>query len=75
MNNVHDEELKKVSGGQDEFHGYKVGPNCIGCGSCISFCPVESIHIEGIEAVINQEECVQCGSCADACPTEAIKWY
>lgn len=49
---------------------------CIGCGSCISVCPVEAISFgEDGKAQINPEICIRCGSCQAVCPVEAIKVY
>jgi ferredoxin len=60
---------------------------CIGCGSCIPYCPVEAISLKDRKgavggsgkkkkkvAVIKLEECVECGVClrSSNCPTEAI---
>lgn len=48
---------------------------CIGCGNCIPYCPVEAISDQGGVAVINFDECVECTSClrfAD-CPVDAIQ--
>lgn len=49
--------------------------SCIGCGQCISYCPMRAIHLtDAGVSEINQDECVECGVClrnAD-CPTDAI---
>lgn len=49
---------------------------CIGCGQCITFCPVDAIfedHENGV-SIINLEKCVECGNCLRQaeCPVEAI---
>lgn len=47
---------------------------CIGCGSCVPYCPVEAISDQGGIAVIDFDECVECTCCirfAD-CPVDAI---
>ena len=48
---------------------------CIGCGICISSCPMKAIHMdEDCCAVIDRDECVECFNCLRIeCPTEAIK--
>lgn len=47
---------------------------CIGCESCVPYCPVEAITVEEDLADVDQDLCVECGVClrASACPTEAI---
>ncbi len=47
---------------------------CIGCGSCISICPVEAIDFDDDgKAKIDPNKCIKCGSCEATCPVEAIK--
>jgi len=47
---------------------------CIGCGSCIPFCPVGCIVEKNGKVSIDHDECVDCGVCkrAEVCPTDAI---
>lgn len=47
---------------------------CIGCGACVSMCPVNAISIsaEG-KAVIDPNKCIKCKTCEDICPVRAIK--
>ncbi len=49
--------------------------SCIGCETCILYCPMEAITLddEGV-AEIDREECVECGVCLRSvnCPTDAI---
>jgi len=48
---------------------------CIGCGICVTSCPVKCIHMqEENYALIDWDECVECYTCLRAqCPTDAIK--
>ena len=46
---------------------------CIGCGTCVKWCPAASINIEGGKAVILQDSCIGCGECTVACKTGAIE--
>lgn len=46
---------------------------CTGCGTCYSFCPMESIEIcvdpkKGIYVPKIQEKCNECGICLKVCP-------
>ncbi|MHA1143674.1 MAG: DUF362 domain-containing protein [Candidatus Helarchaeota archaeon] len=45
---------------------------CVGCGTCVEKCPMETITIEDNLAVIGQEKCIGCGVCAHLCPQGAI---
>lgn len=46
---------------------------CIGCGACMSMCPVGAIHFDDNgKAEINPEICIKCGTCEGVCPVSAI---
>ena len=51
--------------------GYRIGTNCIGCGTCVSVCPQEAID-EGIPFRIRRENCLHCGRCFENCPVQAV---
>lgn len=48
---------------------------CIGCESCVPYCPVGAIAVKDDLADIDQDLCVECGVCfrASVCPVEAIR--
>lgn len=52
---------------------YKIGSECIACGSCAGACPVEAISAGDPTYVINPDLCIECGACAASCPVEAPK--
>ncbi len=49
------------------------GEKCVGCGTCVKYCPVSAIKLnrEG-KAVIDREKCIGCGECIAVCPEGAI---
>ncbi len=46
---------------------------CIGCGSCVPYCPMGCISLDD-KARIDLDECVECGVCfrSKVCPVDAI---
>jgi 2-oxoacid:acceptor oxidoreductase delta subunit (pyruvate/2-ketoisovalerate family) len=56
------------------------GDKCIGCGTCVPFCPEAAIELRAKDkasskkiAAIDYVFCKGCGVCADVCPIKAIK--
>jgi len=51
-----------------------VSDTCIGCGSCVPYCPMEAISLGPEKAEIDQDECVECNACfrSDVCPTDSL---
>jgi len=47
---------------------------CVGCGSCVPFCPMNAIVLQDGQAEIIWDECVECGVCrrVAVCPVDAI---
>ncbi|MFQ6723998.1 MAG: 4Fe-4S binding protein [Clostridia bacterium] len=51
----------------------KVNKNkCLGCGACVSMCPVNAITMKAGKAEINNKKCIKCGTCMQICPVNAI---
>ncbi len=48
-----------------------VSDQCIKCGTCEKFCPVNNITIEGDKPVFGNH-CISCYSCIHRCPVQAI---
>ena len=50
------------------------GDKCIGCESCINWCPMGAIRMGEKTAVIDPEECVECNVCrrVEICPVDAF---
>lgn len=51
---------------------YKKKEECVGCGACISSCPVKCIHMQSDEEgflypVINKKLCINCNLCIETC--------
>jgi pyruvate ferredoxin oxidoreductase delta subunit len=51
---------------------------CIGCGTCVPFCPEATIKLKEYKkdqkpkADVDYEYCKGCGVCAQVCPIKAI---
>jgi pyruvate ferredoxin oxidoreductase delta subunit len=45
---------------------------CIGCTTCVPYCPEATIEIVDKKAEIDFEYCKGCGVCAEVCPVKAI---
>ncbi len=46
---------------------------CVGCGTCVGFCPEGAISIKDGKAVIDYRYCKGCGVCKAVCPMKAIE--
>lgn len=51
---------------------YKIGSDCISCGTCEGGCPVGAISQGDEHYVIDPSACIDCGNCAANCPVGAI---
>jgi ferredoxin len=45
---------------------------CIGCATCVDFCPVHAITMGDGHCRIDPKVCIGCGQCELHCPQEAI---
>ena len=58
---------------------YRITDECILCGACEPECPVEAIHDEEEQSVIDADICVECEGhfdepqCVSVCPTDCIE--
>ena len=46
---------------------------CVGCGACMSECPVDAINIIGdgygvYRSFVNENKCINCNKCVEVCP-------
>ena len=49
----------------------KINTNCIGCGKCVSVCPMNNLFIKDNQAISNKR-CTMCYRCISLCPKKAI---
>jgi uncharacterized Fe-S center protein len=49
----------------------RVTQKCVGCETCLKYCPAMAITKEGERALIG-ETCIGCGECISMCPIRAI---
>ena len=52
----------------------EVADTCIGCSSCIPYCPMGAIRLGDEKAEIDDDECVECNTClrSNTCPTDSL---
>jgi len=41
---------------------------CVGCGSCVNWCPTKALDMKGRKVVFDESKCVRCGICNKVCP-------
>lgn len=52
---------------------YQIDANmCVGCGACVSTCPVSAIEPKDSKYTIKSDICISCGACVGSCPVTAI---
>lgn len=49
------------------------GPNCTGCGTCVTGCPAGAISIVDGHAITDLKSCVHCYCCHELCPERAVE--
>ena len=65
--------LVACNGGCHVQEGQSCENGCIGCGICVSFCPLQAIAInENGVAEVDEAKCVACGKCVRECPKQVI---
>jgi len=47
---------------------------CTGCQTCIKWCPVDAISMQGDVAWIDSKTCIGCGECITVCRFNAVKF-
>lgn len=48
---------------------------CVGCGTCVPYCPMKAISIKDRRAVIDRDLCVECSACVrNGCPVGALEF-
>lgn len=65
-------ETYTIGNGVKTEKGYRIGTNCISCGTCAKVCPQNCIE-KGNPYAILQNHCLHCGNCYEHCPVKAIK--
>nr|WP_314460550.1 4Fe-4S binding protein [uncultured Clostridium sp.] len=64
-------ETYTMGNGRRTPKGYFITDACVGCGTCMGFCPQRCI-MEGSPYHIHSEHCLHCGACFEVCPVKAI---
>ncbi|PIP27824.1 MAG: ferredoxin [Candidatus Moranbacteria bacterium CG23_combo_of_CG06-09_8_20_14_all_35_22] len=68
----HDQSKSPKTGAWRYMHPEVDKEKCIGCATCVPFCPDAAIIIKDGKAEIDYEYCKGCGVCAEVCPMKAI---
>ena len=53
--------------------GFHYTNKCIGCGECVTLCPLNNINLKNQKPVW-KNNCTHCMACICGCPTEAIEY-
>ncbi|MBS6116628.1 EFR1 family ferrodoxin, partial [Thomasclavelia spiroformis] len=59
---------KKTKGYSNKL---KINNNCIGCGKCVSICPMKNLILRN-KKVVSNDRCTMCYRCISLCPQKAI---
>ena len=46
---------------------------CIGCGTCVEWCPVDALTMQGDFPAVDDDWCIGCGVCVQQCSNSAAK--
>lgn len=68
----HDIKKAPKTGDWRNAHPIVDKEKCIGCGTCVKFCPEAVISLKNKKAEIDYYFCKGCGVCAEVCPVKAI---
>jgi len=68
----HDIRKAPKTGDWRNMHPIVDKEKCIGCGTCVKFCPEAVISLKNKKAMIDYYFCKGCGVCAQVCPVKAI---
>ena len=52
---------------------FRATDSCVGCGRCVSLCPMNNIRLEGARPVWGKD-CTHCMACICRCPKAAIEY-
>lgn len=75
----HDQDKAPKTGTWRYMHPEIDKDKCIGCETCVPFCPEAAISMkehkkgEKPKADVDYDWCKGCGVCAEVCPVKAIK--
>jgi len=47
---------------------------CVGCGRCVSACPLGNIHLDGSRRPVWGADCTLCLGCYHVCPEQAVQY-
>ena len=56
-----------IAGVEDKFY-YVISEECVMCGRCAGFCPVQAISKAQGQYWIDRTLCIDCGTCSYICP-------
>lgn len=68
----HDQKKAPKTGTWRYMHPEVDKKKCVGCGTCVGFCPDAAIELKDKKADIDYEWCKGCGVCSEVCPAKAI---
>ncbi|UCE01737.1 MAG: 4Fe-4S binding protein [Candidatus Latescibacterota bacterium] len=62
-------------GRNGSFHIAIDDVTCVQCAGCVSICPTEALHMQGLTLECHDPTCIGCDLCVRFCPVVALSLH